>query len=37
MYINFADWKGNGKGLSVGIDSTGSGEIDTEYTAEDSE
>jgi hypothetical protein len=37
MYINFVDWKGNGKGLSVGIDSTGSGEIDTEYTAEDSE
>ena len=37
MYINFADWKGNSKGLSVGIDSTGSGEIDTEYTAEDSE
>jgi hypothetical protein len=35
VYINYAEWKGNGSGLSFTVDTNGDGTIDDEYTMED--
>ena len=35
LYIDFAEWKGDGSGLKIGVDLNGDGEIDETYEAED--
>lgn len=35
LYINYADWEGDGSGLVVGVDLDGDGEIDETYAAGD--
>jgi hypothetical protein len=36
VYVNYAEWKGNGKGLTFGVDNNGDGTIDDEYSLDDS-
>jgi hypothetical protein len=36
VYINYAEWKGNGSGITFGVDTNGDGTIDDEYSMEDS-
>lgn len=35
IYIDFAEWKGEGTPLFIGVDTDGDGELDEEYTVED--
>jgi len=36
VYINYAEWKGNGSGITFGVDTNGDGTINDEYTMQDS-
>ena len=36
VYINYAEWKGNGSGITFGVDTNGDGTIDDEYALQDS-
>ena len=36
VYVNYAEWKGNGTGITFGVDTNGDGTIDDEYTLQDS-
>jgi hypothetical protein len=37
IYIDYADWKGNGTTAQFGVDNNGDGAIDDEYTVDDSQ